>query len=53
MKCACPNFDVIGLLQDAPTPRPEVFQSQDEFLESHHGFLSNLIVQEPRSFSSF
>ena len=36
MKSPGPDLNVIRLLQDAAPPGPEVFQSQNEFLKSHH-----------------
>ena len=36
MESAGPDFDVIGLLQDATAPRPETLYSLDHLLESKH-----------------
>jgi hypothetical protein len=42
MKSACPNLDVIGLLQDATAAGPKFFQTKDKFLKSHHVVISTL-----------
>jgi hypothetical protein len=46
MKGSCPDFDVIGLLQDAILPCPKILKGLDEFLEGKHIVLSTSIVQE-------